>query len=498
MNSPSNKTLQVVHVDDDLFEIERIKLQLNGVKYGTQFQLMSCQSIPALHDFVKKHKKKIDVFLLDINIENNDQEGIQVARLMRQMFPESVIVMSSNMDDGETIVKAINAGADDFISKTCDDQEIALRIANSYQMATLKRGGSARSENGSKLNPENQVAGSTMRNIAARIPGLVTSAVSAVFVGGESGSGKEVVADLFAAQLGPTTPFIKVNCGAIAQGILESELFGHVKGSFSGALQDKKGYIEAANGGWIFLDEVATLTPSSQVALLRTLENQEVMRVGSTKALPVQFRILSATNENIPELIKTGKFRSDLWQRLRETEIQIPALRDRTEEIPQLVEFFCRSMRGGPYEISPPTVEILTQYDWSEGNVRELRNCLRAMTEFSANKLLTPLSVPKRILQAADTTSDEGDSEIQVNGMSGKIQIEKPEALPFAFGDLEDKLLLETIRLLAEIYSKPLSLRTLAKTITVSRSTLSQRLKTLVQRKVIGVQDLQKMVNISG
>ena len=194
------------------------------------------------------------------------------------------------------------------------------------------------------------------------------------------------------------TPFVKMNCGSIAANLVESELFGYAKGAFTGAASHKIGLLEAASGGWLFLDEVASLSESAQIALLRAIENQEVIRIGESTPRKISVRFIAASNVSLLEKVQMGSFRNDLWQRLCETEIILKPLRDRKHEIPDLIQFFCKTMKGGPYIIEETALNVLCQLPWQEGNVRELRNCLRAMTEHQTNKILTPLGIPERIL----------------------------------------------------------------------------------------------------
>ena len=452
------------------------------------------ESTSNVSDFRQKLSNYPDLVILDIHVNDPEFTGITLTRETRQSAPDTVILMCSSADDLRTIADCLNADADDFISKMSDKGELSLRVYNSYRLATMKRGVNFTAQPVDKDIP--RPVGATMERIARRIPLILDSAISAIFIGGESGTGKEVVA--------PETPFIKVNCGAIAPTLLESELFGHVKGAFTGASADKRGLLEAASGGWIFLDEVATLSPSAQVALLRVLENHTMLRVGSTKPVHLDLRVLSATNEPLETLVAEGKFRADLWQRLRETEINLPPLRQRPDEIPALVERFCNKMNGGPYTVSGPAMAVLTSASWRAGNIRELRNCLRAMTEMHVNKLLTPLSIPERLWEdigekPETQTQDQAEPKPQVllddsedNGI----------VIPWTYDDkqtydhLTDLLLLTLTRKVASRNGR-LSLRSLAQTIGMSRSTLSSRLKNLVHRNLISTTELSQLVGIN-
>lgn len=498
--------LRVLHLDDEPFELERMKNALESSELNGGFIVESIDNVESYLGRLGDAPAP-DIVILDIHIDTALKGGVSLVEATRKKLANVVILMCSAMDDVSTIAECLNLGADDFLSKRSDRAELSLRVFNSYKLANLKRGlGPARINSPSLPRPA--FVGGTLDRIYRRVPHVIDSAISAVHIEGESGTGKEMVADLFAFHLGQGFPFVKVNCGAIAPTLLESELFGHVKGAFTGAVADKKGLIETASGGWIFLDEVASLSASAQVALLRVLENQELLRVGATSPKPINVRIISATNEPLPLLVKNGRFRKDLWQRLCETEIFLPPLRERSEEIDELVKHFCAVMPGGPYQISEPTVEVLSSLSWKAGNIRELRNCLRAMTELHVNKLLTPLAIPERVWKQID---DPTDGEVSEAVSAGEAVVEKTTSVakgdetitlaiktdePISYDLLSDQLLLELTRKLTEKRGR-LSLRSLAKAIGISRSTLSGRLKGLVHKNLVELNDLVNLVGLS-
>ena len=506
-------TLHILHLDDDPFELSKVEKALSRNSIHCKFTVDSASNVSIFKNKLISTPRP-DLVILDIHIDDQhapEESGITIAREVRRTCPDAVVLMRSSDDEVSTIAECLNSGADDFISKQSDRGELSLRVYNSYRLATLKRG--IDSNVNSAMQPQVKeigFAGNTMRRVAMRIPSIIESAISSIYVSGESGTGKEIVADLFTGHIKPGTPFLKVNCGAIVQTLLESELFGHAKGAFTGAATEKKGFIERASGGWIFLDEIATLPLPSQVALLRVIENQEVTKVGSTTSIPVKVRIVSASNENLEHLVKIGRFRQDLWQRICETELFLPPLRERSDEIPELIDFFCKSMPGGPYQATDSVVEVLSSIPWKSGNVRELRNCLRAMTEFSVDKLLTPLAIPERVWEdLKDECSDGEISMLKENkGHENKtneqnspdnfqeINLNIDFNKPILFSSLIDQLLLIIIKHLAEKQGK-YSLRRLSKTIGISRSTLSGKLKELVAQNLVTLQDLSKFVSVS-
>lgn len=487
------KQIKVLHLDDDVFILEKIQGALEGTDQGPiQFTVAGASNSA---EFRKKlNEIAYDVVILDVDLGKGEPSGIELVNETRKALPDTVIIMCSSANDVVTVTRCLRQGANDFIAKDATDGEVALRISNTWGLCQAKAGKLPTAPAKTKI----KAIGATMQGISGRIPMIMDSAVTAIHVFGESGTGKEVVAEHFESRVPKGTPFVKVNCGAFTSTLLESELFGYVKGAFTGANADKQGLIETANGGWVFLDEIATLGDQAQIALLRVLENHTVRRVGGTKEKKVDIRLISATNESIPDLIKQGKFRGDLWQRLCETRIDLPPLRERSKEIPELLEFFCREMRGGPYNMDATTTEILCNYSWSQGNIRELRNCLRAMTEMSVNQSLTPLSIPPSILESlGDDVGEVDETSPPTAAQGGKNELRvswSGHDIP-AFDTLAELLLLELITLHFKHQGKT-SLRTLAKLAGVSRSTLSTRVRGLVHAGHIDLEELSRMVGV--
>ena len=482
-------TIKIFHLDDEVQILERFERILSGGLTCGPVSLYGFEQ-PSKFEAAVRQTENVDIFLLDIHLHLGANEGVRLAEMCRVAFPEAIIFMCSNATDLRTIRSSLLVGANDYISKDAAPDEILARI----DAAIRDRSAS------NKLTSDTTKfhAGSTLSLIKLRIPQIINSAVNCVYILGESGTGKEVVADFLEAALPKGTPFIKLNCGSISQNLIASELFGHAKGSFTGAVGEKPGIIESANNGWIFLDEVATLPMDAQVSLLRAIDNQVIRRVGSTIERQVNFRIISATNESLSDLVDKGTFRRDLWQRLKETQIELSPLRDRPYEIPELIQYFCSTMRGGPYQLAPTVSDILCNYSWKDGNIRELRNCLRAMTEKSIDGTLTPKSIPENIWAGVNFNeiSDYSIGEIAGKKLVSAITIDwKPGCRP-TYQELSLRLLLEVIR--HEFNeSGRLSIRALAKATGIAKSTMLTRLQALIKSNHIDLVALRKMVRMT-
>jgi DNA-binding NtrC family response regulator len=482
-------TIKIYHLDDEIQILERFERILSSGVTSGPVSLYSFEQ-PAKFEEAVRQSKNIDIFLLDVHLHLGANDGVRMAEICRELFPEAIIFMCSNATDLRTIRSSLLVGANDYISKDSSPEEIIARIDSALKDRTAS----------DRLTSETTKihAGSTLSLIKLRIPQIIKSAVNCVYILGESGTGKEVVADFLEAALPKGTPFIKLNCGSISQNLISSELFGHSKGSFTGAIAEKPGIIESANNGWIFLDEVATLPLDAQVSLLRAIDNQVIRRVGSTIERKVHFRIISATNESLSDLVEKGSFRRDLWQRLKETQIELSPLRERPYEIPELIEYFCSTMRGGPYQLAPNVSDILCNYSWKDGNIRELRNCLRAMTEKSIDGILTAKSIPENIWAGINFNeiSDYSIDAYAAKKIVSSITLTwKPGCRP-TYQDLSNRLLLEVIRHEFNVSGR-LSIRAAAKAMGVPNSTMAQKLNNLIKSNYISSEDLRKLIKLT-
>ncbi len=421
------------------------------------------------------------ICLLDVAMGGDSEAGFKLARIARSRFPDATIVMFSGFDDASTVLRFKAAGADGFISKKTPVSQVPVEVLELYRLVERRRKGV-----GAPPPYGERFAGATLAGVARRIPLILGSAIRSVHVTGETGTGKEVVADLFEEALRglPTPrPFLRLNCGAISPTLLESELFGHAKGAFTGAATARRGLIEAANGGWVFLDEVACFPLAAQVALLRVIENQDFIPVGESRPKKVDVRVLSACNEDLEEKVAQGAFRRDLWQRLRGAEILLPPLRERKEEIPEIVAHLCRSFTGAgeaPFTVTQAAMELLCRHNWVSGNVRELRNCLRAMTEEGVSRILGPNHIPDSVFFSL-LAAEEAPPVFSV-------RLEAPAA-SMRYADLEEQLFIEMVRYLHSKFPQ-MSLRVMETHLGVSRSVISRRLRRAVDRGLLHRSDL--------
>lgn len=343
-------------------------------------------------------KDIFDLVITDVKMPGID--GIDVLKAVKEASPETVVIMITAYAATETAVEAMKLGAYDYITKPFKVDEIRLVIQKALEKSRLRRENILlRREIESRAGFENFIGKSAAMQKVFSLIRQVADTKSTVLVTGESGTGKELVARaIHHNSPRKNSPFVAVNCAAIPETLLESELFGYMKGAFTGATSNRHGLFEAADGGTIFLDEISATTPALQIKLLRVLQEREIKRVGGTADIKIDVRVIAASNKDLLSEVEKGNFREDLYYRLNVIPIHLPPLRERREDIPLLVDFFLKrfSADRGPKTVSPGAMEILMSYRWP-GNVRELENTIERLVILSPGDTITEEHIPDAI-----------------------------------------------------------------------------------------------------
>jgi len=348
----------------------------------------------------------VDCVILDLEMPGMD--GFEVLRRLSESDSPPPVIVYTGTGDFDRCVRAIRLGAYSFIDKSEPMERVALEVENAMEKARLE--GRVRELNGGSAGYTALVGSSgPMRDLRERI-GKVAPIPSPVLVTGESGTGKELVArELHRLGPGEGAPFVAVNCAAIPENLVESELFGHEKGAFTGADRLRRGAFERASGGTIFLDEIGELPPPAQAKLLRVLENGQLTRVGGERTIEIDARVVAATNRDLEEEVDSGRFRRDLLFRLNVHVLPVPPLRERRSDIAELAGHFIKtiSRRIGrpPKELSPGALSLLMDCEWRRNNVRELRNIIERMLIAAEGDVMGPETVPAEIRSPAESRS---------------------------------------------------------------------------------------------
>ncbi|MCF8241561.1 MAG: sigma-54 dependent transcriptional regulator [Melioribacteraceae bacterium] len=367
--------------------------------------------------------------------------GLEVLEKIKEINPSIHFIMITAFDEMQTTIEAMKKGAYDFIEKPIDTDRLKLAIKRALDNKNLSdKLDTIIEEKAEDYELKNILIGKSqiMKEIYKKI-GQVTGSRVTVLIQGESGTGKELVArSIHYSGITKNTPFIPVNCTALTETLLESELFGHVKGAFTGSVKDKKGKFELAGDGTIFLDEISEISPSLQVKLLRILQEKEFERVGGETIIPMKARIMAASNKNIEKLVEEGKFREDLFYRLKIVTIHLPPLRERKEDIPSLVNHFLnkinRELHKSVVKVPDQVMDMLVKHEWV-GNVRELENTLMQAVVLSKGDVLQKEYI---LLHESDNKSYEFDSvlnytlhdveKIHIKKILEKLNWDKPKA----------------------------------------------------------------------
>jgi two-component system response regulator AtoC len=380
-------------VDDEIGVRESIRLI-----FGKQFRVHEARSN---EEALRKVKEETpDVVLLDILMPGAD--GLETLKQIRQVHPDGQVIMLTALNTARTAFAAKETGAFDYVTKPFDVDELRLRVERALEKSHLSRElERLQEEVGRKYGIENIVGSSkTMMEIFKTVS-LVAKRKSTVLITGESGTGKELIARAIHFNSDRANkPFIVVNCAALPDSLIESELFGYEKGAFTNAYQRKIGHFETAHGGTLFLDEIGELPLGTQAKLLRAIENETFTRLGATDESKVDVRIIAASNRELEKLAKGGGFRADLFYRLNVVSVYLPALRERTEDVPLLVDHFiklkARDNSIAPKKLAAAVVDCMIAHSWP-GNVRELENLIERLTILTPHETITLDDLPREM-----------------------------------------------------------------------------------------------------
>jgi len=382
------RRFKVLAVDDNLNALEIIKRILNSAGYD----VLICNSVMAGVEILKN--QNIDLVITDLKMPKHS--GLELVRYVNENYNEIGIIMVTGYPSIDGAVEAVKKGAEEFLAKPFTDEELLSAVQKVLKKQAMRR----KAQPGVESDQPYGIVGSSgpVQNIFKLIA-KASSMTAKVLISGESGTGKEIVARaIHYGSARSTAPFVPVNCTAIPEGLLESELFGHVKGAFTGANVSRIGFFQIAHGGTVFLDEIGDASQSLQAKLLRVIQNKEITMVGSSKVIKVDTRIVAATHRDLKALIGKNQFREDLFYRLSVLDIAIPSLRERMEDIPLLISHFasdfCREMGREPIAFSDRAIEALTDYSWP-GNVRELENLIQKLIVITERDIVEIADLPE-------------------------------------------------------------------------------------------------------
>ena len=391
-------------VDDDPVTVDLLKEVLSKEGYEVATALSGEEAID------RGMGNLFDIVITDVRM--GDKDGMEVLRSFKKCSPETTVIMITAFGAIDTAIEAIQKGAFDYISKPFKLEEIKFTVQRAVEQRRLIQ------EN--KLYRQELLDKYQFKNVIGRTPQMlqvyktiakVADTKSTVLLYGERGTGKELVArSIHYNSHRNNRPFIPVDCASLVETLMESELFGHVRGAFTGAVSAKRGLFEESDGGTLFLDEVSNLSLSMQTKLLRFLQEHEIKRVGGMESIKVDVRVIAATNQPLEPLVENGKFREDLFDRLNVVSIPLPPLRERKEDLPLLATHFLHKFSEENHKnishISPEALEILIQYSWP-GNVRELEHTIERAVIFSLHPIILPEDLPKKMLEEIKGTKIE-------------------------------------------------------------------------------------------
>ena len=454
---------QILVIEDEPANREAIALLLGNAGY----QVKTAESGENALELLKKNA--FEVILTDLCLPG--VSGIDILKKVKEDSPYTNVILIAGKGSAESAVEAMKEGAFDYITKPLHFEKLQVLIAKALEKSRLVAENLyLRQQLRGKYRFDNMIGTSLpMQQVFSRMEKILNTD-STILILGESGTGKELVAKAIHFNgHRREKPFVAINCGAIPAELLESELFGHVRGSFTGAVADKIGKFEQANQGTIFLDEIATMPLHLQTKLLRVLQEQELERVGSTKKIKLNVRVISATNANLEEEIDHGRFRNDLYYRLNVIPVHLPALRERREDIALLARHFlqkiCEEMNRPIMSISPTAMRFLESYHWP-GNVRELENVIERTVTLTDGIVIEKKDLPANITGSAAEEEEEP-------ALTCPALTDAGVDLPQVVADLERQLIRSALELSAGVKARAADL------LSIKRTTLVEKIKRL-------------------
>ena len=402
---------QILVVDDEQSMLEFLEYVLKKEGYD----VISVQESPKALELLSE-KPGFDLVISDLRMP--DLDGLGLLKVSREIDPEVPFIFMTAYASSDTAIEALKLGAFDYITKPFQVEELTNLIKNALLARNLRN--QVRVLERQRIEEDEMIGTSPAMLEIYKLIGTIAPTDTTILVTGESGTGKELVARaIHQASMGPEQPFVSINCGAFPETLLESELFGYMKGAFTGAVSEKKGLLEVAVGGTLFLDEVGEMPPSMQVKILRALQEKKIRRIGGTKEIDIEARLIAATNQDLERAVEEGEFREDLYYRLAVIPIHIPPLRDRKPDIVPLVRHFIqkynerlsRDIRG----MTEEGLSCLEEYSWP-GNVRELENVIERAITLESGEFIQKARLPERVRGEVGThemdlprfSSDEG------------------------------------------------------------------------------------------
>ncbi|MDZ4818394.1 MAG: sigma-54 dependent transcriptional regulator [Planctomycetota bacterium] len=451
LTAPLPGDIRILIVDNDAAHAQVVAESLEVAGYECAIATSGSEGAKLVE------RENLDLIITDLMM--NDVNGLEILKRARQALPECEVILVTGHGSIPSAVEAMQQGAFNYLQKPLDLKQLRIVVSRAAEAVRLRRTNvELHRRLDEKFGFEGVVGSSPLMNAVIDRLKRIAPTDASVLIQGETGTGKELVAQAI-HQNSPrkSKPFVALNCAALSENILESELFGHVKGAFTDASTDRVGKFAYAHGGTMFLDEVGDMPMATQIKLLRVLENGEITRVGSNEQIKVNVRVLSATNRNLEDAIAAGSFRSDLYHRLKVITIELPPLRDRAQDIPLLIEHFIRQFSKRHHKtvksMSPAARMKLLAFDWP-GNVRQLRNVIESMVVVDYDSVLDLDDLPSEILSdplqgatagqlaAAATVAAEPGAAGSLASLIGKplTEIERlfiTETLAFSGGNRE-------------------------------------------------------------